>query len=221
MERMGTRIISTDQLFGVKDGNDEPGPISARVNPGDFAGVVTRLLDEFDAADFRSAERILEAMRRQGRTVSGYPRARPADCDRVVRAIRAAFEANRPMFITGDRTIAKRFEQILDAFADTDVRYYPRELMQARTLQAEARLLLNDAEGARALIGSYADRLYKVEGDGDDITRLMRLDCEARAACGDVEDLGSIAIGRARSLVVLALQGAPHRLGFRPIHRLS
>ena len=73
--------------------------------------------------------------------------------------------------------------------------------MQARTLQAEARLLLKDPDGVRALIGAYADRIYKVEGDRDDITRLMRLDCQARAAAGEVENLGPIAIGRARSVV--------------------
>ena len=197
---METRPISTEPLSLVKSGVDKLAPTNATMNPSEFAGVVTRLLDEFDAADFRSAERILEAMRRQGRTVSGYPRVRPGDCDRVVRAIRAAFEANRPMFITGDGAIVQRFEQILDAFAKTDVRFYPRELMQARTLQAEARLLLKDPEGVRELIGAYADRIYKVEGDREDITRLMRLDCQARAARGDVEDLGPIAIGRARSL---------------------
>ena len=193
-------MISTEPLSLVKSGTDRLVTAHAATTPSDFAGVVTRLLDEFDAADFRSAERILEAMRRQGRTVSGYPRVRPKDCDRVIQGIRAAFEANRPMFITGDGAIVQRFEQILDAFARTDVRFYPRELMQARTLQAEARLLLKDPEGVRALVGAYADRIYKVEGDRDDIVRLMRLDCQARAAGGDVEHLGPIAIGRARSM---------------------
>ena len=53
--------------------------------------------------------------------------------------------------------------------------------MQARILQAEAKLLLHEPEGARELIGEYADRPYKIEGDRDDISRLMRLDCQARA----------------------------------------
>ena len=197
---MEPRPVSADSIFRMRDGADRFSVVEARARPGDFASVVTRLLDEFDAADFRSAERILDAMRRQGRTVSGYPRVRPGDCDRVVRAIRSAFEANRAMFITGDGAIVERFEQILEAFAKTDVRFYPRELMQARTLQAEARLLLKDPAGARALIGQYADRIYKIEGDRGDIARLMRLDCQARAASGAVEDLGSLAIGRAKSI---------------------
>ena len=199
---METRNISTNPLFR-KDEADELGAIGAGASPRDFASVVTRLLDEFDAADFRSAERILDAMRRQGRTVSGYPRIRPSDCDRVVRAIRATFEANHASFITGDATIVERFDQILDAFAKTDVRFYPRELMQARTLQAEARLLLKDPAGARALIGQYADRIYKIEGDRDDIMQLMRLDCQARASSGAVDDLGSLTISRAMSIARL------------------
>jgi ADP-heptose:LPS heptosyltransferase len=170
-------------------------------NPRDFAGVVSKLLDEFDAADFRSAERILEAMRRQGRTISGYPRIRPRDCDRVNRAIRSAFEANRALFVSGDSAIVRRFDQILEAFAETDLRFYPRELMQARTLHAETKLLLNDPAGVRRLIGAYADRPYKIEGNRGDMTLLMRLDCQARAAAGDVDDLQRIALARARVLV--------------------
>jgi ADP-heptose:LPS heptosyltransferase len=175
-----------------------PSPIHP--SPRDFAGVVSKLLDEFDAADFRSAERILETIRRQGRTISGYPRVRPGDCDRVNRAIRAAFEANRPLFVTGDREIIGRFEQILEAFTETDLRFYPRELMRARTLHAETKLLLNDPAGVRRLIGEYADRLYKIEGNRRDIALLMRLDCQARTAAGDVDDIGRTAITRALAL---------------------
>jgi ADP-heptose:LPS heptosyltransferase len=170
-------------------------------NPRDFAGVVSRLLDEFDAADIRGAERILEAMRRQGRTISGNPRIRPRDCDRVNRAIRSAFEANRPLFVTGDSAIVRRFDEILEAFAETDLRFYPRELMQARALHAETKLLLNDPAGVRRLIGAYADRPYKIEGNRRDMTLLMMLDCQARAAAGDVDNLQRIALARARALV--------------------
>ena len=166
----------------------------------DFDDVVSQLLDEFAAADFRSAERILDTMRRQGRTISGYPRVRPSDCDRVIRAIRAAFDANRPLFVTGDRTIIERFDQFLDAFARTDVRLYPRELMQARILQAEAKLLLHDPEGARELIGEYADRPYKIEGDRDDVSLVLRLDCQARAASAQIDGLGRLSIERALAL---------------------
>jgi hypothetical protein len=164
---MEIRDISDHPLFRMRDGIGDlrSGDASSR----DFAGIVTRLLDEFDAADFRSAERILDIMRRQGRTVSGFPRIRPADCERVIKAIRVVFEANRPALMTGDSLIVERFEQILEAFSRTDVRHYSRELTQVRALQAEARLLLQGPDGVRALIGDYADRIHG--------------DCEAPEAC--------------------------------------
>ena len=192
---METRHVSDHPHFRMTDAIGGLG--AADVSPRDFAGVVTRLLDEFDAADFRGAERILEVMRRQGRTVSGFPRIRPADCNRVIVAIRSVFEANRPAILTGDSAIVERFEQILDAFSRTDVRHYPRELMQVRALQAEARLLMQDPDGVRALIGQYADRIYKIQGDLEDVLELMKLDCEARAAQGDVPGLGRLALLRA------------------------
>ncbi len=178
----------------------EVSPPELKPTPLDFASVVSGLLDKFDASDFRGAERILEAMRRQGRTVSGNPRVRPRDCNHVLRAIRDAFEANRPLFVTGDSAIIARFDQILEAFAETDLRFYPRELVRARTLHAEAKLLLNDPQGVRRLIGEYADRLYKIEGNRREITKLLRLDCQARAAAGEIDGLALTAIARARAL---------------------
>lgn len=198
---MEIRHISHHPQFHMRDGTGDFG--AADVSPRDFAGVVTRLLDEFDAADFRSAERILDIIRRQGRTVSGFPRIRPADCDRVIKAIRVVFQANRPALMTGDGAIVERFEQILEAFSKTDVRHYPRELMQVRALQAEARLLLQDPDGVRALIGDYADRIYKIQGDLEDTMELLKLDCQARAAQGAINGLGRLAISRAVSLARL------------------
>jgi ADP-heptose:LPS heptosyltransferase len=75
--------------------------------------------------------------------------------------------------------------------------------MRARALQAETKLLLNDPEGVRRLIGAYADRLYKIEGNRGDATLLMRLDCEARAAAGDLDDLHQVALTRGRALIRL------------------
>ena len=97
----------------------------------------------------------------------------------------------------------RRFEGILDAFEKTDVRSYPGALMRARVLQAEARLLLNNPIGALALIHPYVDRIYKIEGDRRDILRIMRLDCEAQASLGAIDDLGQLAIARAQAVTRL------------------
>ena len=122
------------------------------LDPGRDSDFVAKLLDESDALEFRTAERILDALERQGRTIAGYPRVRPADCAHFLSAMRLVFESCRRSFITADPRIVRRFEEILEAFEKTDVRSYPRELMRARTLQAEARLLLNNPTGARALM---------------------------------------------------------------------
>ena len=168
-----------------------------KTNPRDFAGTISQLLDEFADAEFRNAERIVEVMRRQGHTNSGYPRVRPSDCASVTKAIRALLEANRRLFVTRDPAVAKRFDHILEEFSRTDLRFYPRELMMVRALQAETRLMLNDPVGARGLIGDYADRPYKIEGGRRDISYLMQLDCRARAAAGQIDGLGQLALNRA------------------------
>ena len=113
--------------------------------------------------------------------------------------MRLVFDSYRRAFITADPRIVRRFEEILEAFEKTDVRSYPRELMRARTLQAEARLLLNNPAGARALIRTYADRIYKIEGDRRDILQILRLDCEAQASMGLVDDLGRVGLPRAKA----------------------
>ncbi|RBP08690.1 ADP-heptose:LPS heptosyltransferase [Roseiarcus fermentans] len=164
---------------------------------------VGQLLDEFGASEFRGAERIVDALERQGKTISGYPRIRPADCDRFLGAMRLVFDSYHRSFVTADPWIVRRFEEVLENFQKTDVRSYPRELMRARTLQAEALLLLNNPRQALELVSPYADRIYKIEGDRDDILRIMRLDCEARAALGRIKGLGEIAIARARAVTRL------------------
>ncbi len=171
--------------------------------PAQSSDVVSKLLDDLDVIEFRSAERLLDALERQGRTIAGYPRARPTDCENFVMAMRGVFDSYRRSFITADPRIVRRFEGILDAFEKTDVRSYPGALMRARVLQAEARLLLNNPIGALALIHPYADRIYKIEGDRRDILRIMRLDCEAQASLGEIDDLGQLAIARARAVTRL------------------
>ena len=105
--------------------------------------------------------------------------------------MRQVFDTYRRAFITADPRIVKRFEDILETFEKTDVRSYPAMLMRARALQAEG--------GARELVRPYADRIYKIEGDRVEILRVLRLDCDAQAAQGAVDDLGKVALVRARA----------------------
>lgn len=192
--------FSTSRLR-AEDEDVEPGRLTR--SPNDVSGLVAKLLDESEAIEFRNAERILDALERQGETIAGYPRVRPPDCSEFLDAMRRVFDAYRRAFIIADPRIVGRFVDILAAFEKTDVRAYPRELMLTRVLEAEARLLLDDPAGARALIRSYADRIYKIEGDRDEILKILRLDCEAQAALGEVDDLGSVALQRAKAAMRL------------------
>ncbi|MGO9418193.1 glycosyltransferase family 9 protein [Roseiarcus sp.] len=197
MNQRESQRISATPHFRMKDGVARPDAVE--LGPRGLSDLVAKLLDESDAGEFRSAERILDALERQGRTIAGYPRVRPIDCAHFVDAIKLVFDSYRRAFVTAEPRIVRRFEEILEAFEKTDVRSYPSELMRARMLHAEARLLLNDPGGARALIQPYADRIYKIEGGRDDILRIMRLDCEAQAALGAVDDIGRVAVARART----------------------
>ncbi len=84
---------------------------SSDLDPGRDLDFVAKLLDESDALEFRNAERILDALERQGRTVAGYPRVRPADCAHFLSAMRLVFESCRRSFITADPRIVRRFEE--------------------------------------------------------------------------------------------------------------
>ena len=132
MSRKDAQRVSVTRRFRARergsrlDGSD--------LGPGRISDFVAKLLDESDAIEFRTAERILDALERQGRTLAGYPRVRPVDCDHFLHAMRLVFDAYRRSFIIADPRIVRRFEDILEAFEKTDVRFYPRELMRARTV---------------------------------------------------------------------------------------
>lgn len=173
-------------------------------SPGDSSAAAPdelgRLIDEFKVADFRAAERLLDAFARQGRTVSGYPRVRPSDCAAVTKAIRRAFESSRPLWQTGDVETIRRFDALIEAYGRTDLKLYPGELFRAQMIQAEARLLLGDFSGARVITAHFADRPYALEGGFPEIAALMRLDCQARAGGGEVEGLASLTLRRVVAL---------------------
>lgn len=182
-----------------------PSTVVSRVRatkPG-LVNSLLQLLDEFNAADFSAAERILDVLRRQGRTLSGYPRIRPGDCERVIKALAGAFEANRPLFRLGDSEAVEKFEAIIEAFTQSDVQFYPQQLVRARLLQAEAKMMLGDWEGVQRLIGHYADRPYAIEGGFQDVADVMKVDCRARALAGGGAELGALALSRAVMLARL------------------
>ena len=58
--------------------------------------IVASLLEESETVEFRSAERLLDALERQGRTIAGYPRVRPDDCEQFLSAMRQVLICAEP-----------------------------------------------------------------------------------------------------------------------------
>jgi hypothetical protein len=144
--------------------------------------------------DIVASERILLTLRAQARTVLGYPRLRPSDCAALTRALEKAVEANRALLVLGAPLPARRFEALLEAYAQTDVQFSPHELFRARLIHAEVRLLLNDYDGVRKAVGHYLDNPYAMEGGFADLVKLFRFDCRLRAATQDPDEVGHWAL---------------------------
>jgi ADP-heptose:LPS heptosyltransferase len=161
----------------------------ANAGDGD-PGVLQRLLDEFDARDFRQVERIVEVFKRQGRTVAGYPRVRPSDCRRVIIALHSAMNAHLTYFRYGDRRIVGRFWAIADALHGWPVTEYPNELLHLNIVRANAHVVSGNAAEAHALLAHFEERPYLIEGDASALLGVCLLAAQARAASGAVEMSG-------------------------------
>lgn len=166
------------------------------------------LLSGSPEKDIVASERILLTLGVQGRTIAGYPRLRPSDCALLTQALAKAVAANRALLVLGDPAPARRFEALIDAYAKTDVQFYPRELFRARLVQAEIKLLLNDFAGVRAAVGTYLDHPYSVEGGFSDLMELFRLGCLLRAAAQHPDEVGNWALNSTIVLVGLRPRAA-------------
>ena len=99
-------------------------------------------------------------------------------------------ENNRAPLVLGVPATARRFEALLEAYAQTDVQFYPHELFRARLVLAEVRLLLGDFAGVRRAVGHYLDNPYAMEGGLKDLVELFDVDCRLRAATQDADEVG-------------------------------
>lgn len=149
----------------------------------DFLGL-ERLLDEFDARDFRQAERIVDVFRRQDRSLAGYPRVRPVDCRGVTNALRRLFVAHGTYFRYRDMRIVDRFWAIADTFKDSAINEYPNERLNLDVLLAEVHLACGQPDKAHALIGAFAARPYLIEGDAEAYWKICMFDAIACAQLG-------------------------------------
>ena len=151
-----------------------------------FSGI-DRLLDEFDAQDFRAAERLIERFSRQGVSEAQYPLVRPEDCRRVTTAVRQVFMAHARYFKLGDTQLIERFWAMSDKLLAGPIKAYPNEVHMVRILRAQASLACGDAERAIDEAGSLADQIYRIEGDREAMLDVLVVICRARLAMGDIE----------------------------------
>ena len=143
-----------------------------------------RLIDEFDARDFRHAERIVDVFKRQGRTAAGYPRIRPMDCRAVTKVLSQLLESHQLSFRYGDERVLARFWKLAEAFKSSAIQAYPNEILHLNLLLAHARFICGHFDEAVTIIGPIAERPYLVEGDFSALWRAFIIDAKARWALG-------------------------------------
>jgi ADP-heptose:LPS heptosyltransferase len=140
-----------------------------------------------ESSAFQSIERLVAVMSRQALTEAGFPRVRPADCQRITKAFAEAITANEHLFKTGDPEIGERFETAVEAYGRTQIRAYPAEHQRVIVLHARTRMLRGDPEGARKIVAPYADRSYLIQADFKTTLELLKTDLQARAALGQID----------------------------------
>jgi ADP-heptose:LPS heptosyltransferase len=158
-------------------------------NPSADASFTERaltLIEEYNASDLKQAERLVAIFRQRGKTDAGYPRIRPPDCQRVVLALREVFERNVEWFQSHDVSNITRFDQILTAFAETDIKAYPRERLALTFLQVDVKWLLDQPIEIERLLGHWAERPYAAETDFDGMVQLVAQNWKMHLSSGDV-----------------------------------
>lgn len=158
----------------------------------------SEFLDAAAFADFRHAERLVASLKRQGRTVAGYPIVRPADCGRIVGVLSGIFETSKPHFRTRDKILTERFEELIGDFHDFCQRIYPGEAMGVRVLRARVRLFMGDPEGVLELVSHFVRRPYALEDNSWHFLHLVELFAQAHLLQGTLEkaNMSFIALGR-------------------------
>ena len=150
----------------------------------------SEFLDESAFAEFRRVERLVERLRAQGLTRSGYPVIRPADCGRIIASLETIFEQAEPHFRTRDPVMTARFEDLIAGFSAFCQKVYPAEAAGALLLHGRVRLFMGDADGALDLVSHHALRPYAVEGSAEVCVRFVETFAQAHLQRGTLAQLG-------------------------------
>ncbi len=158
-----------------------------------------QLLQRYGSNEFSAAERLIVIFSRQPHTISGFPRVRPSDCQRITDALDAALAANSMLF--KDPVAAERFEAVVEAYSRTDVRAYASEYQRVLTLRARTRLLRLDMQGASAIVAPLANKPYAIEQDVLRTADIYEIDLQCLNARGDFDECARLAMWRTVNLI--------------------
>ncbi len=161
----------------------------------------TELLEAYDPSDFNAADRLIAIFARQSHTIAGFPRVRPADCARITGEIEGILFNNIDLFKMGDPLIARKFDDVIAAFAQTEVRAYVGEYQRVLILWTRMKLLRSDIEGALAIVEPLASRPYAIETDFFGMMDVLALDLQCKSLLGAVEECSRLAMQRIRMLI--------------------
>ncbi len=162
----------------------------ATYESGDLLGrFFSEFLDEAAFAEFRKIERLFDALREHGQTVSGYPIIRPTDCAKITELLTDIFEESKAQFRTREPQITERFEQLIAEFHAFCQRIYPSEATAALVLHGKVLLFMGRTERVLELVSHLATRPYAVENSLRNCMELVELYAQAHLRQGTISQL--------------------------------
>lgn len=183
--------------MNIKDGNLPPPGIDKPLDSTPIAQV----LDALDRPDFRSVHRMLDRIDGLGRTVSGYPIARPGDFASVIAECDAIFQRHKRLFEAGHEQTILDYRAVLARLAETSITTYGAEATALRILTARFEIGAGNANKALALVDGWADRPYRVEGGVSQVADLFEIDLLARLILGKLDEVHALATARIQWLI--------------------
>lgn len=156
-----------------------------------------RILDALDRPDFRSLDVRLAAFLALGETASGHPLARPGDCSLVTTGLEEILVRWRRRFETGDQATTDPFFAAVDRFRASAIKNYGGEFLRLEILRARAFWYTGQPAACLAAIAPWSEHPCRIEGGFFQTLDVFELDLLARTALGQVDEVASLALGRA------------------------
>ncbi|MBT9444123.1 MAG: glycosyltransferase family 9 protein [Hyphomonadaceae bacterium] len=192
--------------------SDKRSPLAAEMARGQQAedGLGAQaVLDAMDRPDVRSLRVMLDRFKLMGKTISGYPSARPSDCAAIASKLEFLFEDTIREFETKHVETVERFFDLVSEFESTPVSAYASEALRLVLLKVRALIVMGRAEDALKIIEPWAERPYRVEGHLGHLRQVFELDLSARLILGRLNEVGNFALARVLLLAPMMLLATP------------